>query len=169
MIYLISEKEIKTTILNENIDSNYLREAIMLAQEQDLEPILGSYLFRTICNLVENNAIKSEEYTDYKVLLDKYISTYLLYQVVSEIIVPIQFKIGNLGVATNSDTNLQSASKSQVEYLMQYYSDKAAVAADRLSRYLHANHNLFPEFYKKEKCNDLLPREESAYRCSINI
>ena len=169
MIYLISEKEIKTALANQNLDANYLSQAIVTAQETVLEPLIGSYLYRTICNMVNNNTIKDEENSNYKLLLDKYINPFLIMQVISDIIIPISYKIGNVGIVQTTDTNLQVPGKSEIDYLVQYYADKAAVAGQRLTKYLHANHNIYKEFCKKEHCNDLLPESEAGYRINLNI
>lgn len=167
MIYLVSETSIKDAILNNNIDGSFMRTSITLAQEQGLQSVIGSYLYRTICNMVNDDSINDN--TNYKKLLDEYITPYLIYQVVSDIIIPVTYKIGNLGTLKATDTNLVQPSKEEIDYLVQYYNNKASFCSDRLYNYLCTNYDLFPEFYKQEFSNDIIGYKKAAYKTNLNI
>lgn len=151
-VLLISEKTLKSeSYLNDNVDSCYVIPAITSAQMIGLQPILGTKLYNEIINQVKNNDIKSE----YKILLDDYIKYYLIYKTLSEIQIPISFKNRNSGaVQTNNEYEVNS-SIDEAFRLNGYYDNKSKFFANRLTDYLCANSNIYPEYRSTDSIADM--------------
>ena len=142
MIYLLSEKRLKTDLLNENVDSSLVLSAIQTAQDIYLRQTLGDKLYNTICEQVQNNNLNEP----YKTLLDEYIIIYLEYLAMAELCVPSSFKLGNIGVAQAYDANVNTQTIQNVKYLESYYKQKASTYENRLVTYIKKNINLYPEY-----------------------
>lgn len=162
-VLLISEKTLKTdSLINDNVDSSYIFPAIQVAQDQGLQSIIGTKLYKRICNDVENDSLTE----DYKTLLDEYITPYLEFQVMSDIQIPLSYKFRNLGMNQANDDHTYNPSMRDIQYLVNYYGDKAKFYSNRLYDFLVANCSKYTEFRKKDSCADLMPNKQS-YKTNI--
>lgn len=134
-VLLISEETLKTySLVNDNIDGKYLLPAIQTAQDIDLETLIGKALLDKLCKLVETGEIVNN--SKYRTLLDDYITPYLVWQVMSNLQLGINYKLSNSGVITNDDER-----KSRLEYknnqlLQAQYKHYADSYAIKLKDYL---------------------------------
>ena len=150
---LISARELKNanTLISNNVDDNYLSSTIITCQEVYLEQITGTALYHRLQELVYNqitnapDALNDAENTAYKVLLEDMIKPYLKARATVDVLYPITYKIRNMGVMKNSDTNLQPADMNDIKYLEKQYNTYTSEYEQRLSKYLCENKELFPE------------------------
>lgn len=162
-IYLIDEETIRTqTLLGENVDSAFIRMAIQYAQSIDLQEVIGTRLLKSILTQVEVEAWKSAEY---QTLTEQYIQPYLVMQVMSEIILPLQVKHRNAGNVLNNDTHYQSLSMNDVEKVREDYRHKAAFLAARVTDYIKANYEVFAS--EIEDMSQFVPMGKNETRCPI--
>lgn len=158
--FLISEDYIKSeSTLDNNVSGKYIQQAIKLAQDIALQEVIGTNLY----NYIQNNF---ESLTGlYEELLEQYIQPFLLYKVLSEIVIPITYKIGNFGLVTTNDEN-QSVSD-QVDKIKTYYDNKANTYKKRLQDYIVYNRNSFPELKEFKFPKDIYPNLYSSSNCNI--
>lgn len=165
-VYLISENEIKgASVLADNCDGTYLNSAIETAQLQHLMPLLGTQLYNRICNDITNGTLNE----DYKFLLDDYIQPFMIQQVLSDIIIPLSYKLRNAGTVQNSDDRMNQSSKSEIDYLQQFYADKAAFFANRLFDFLIQEKSTYKEFCTCKKYADMHSNLNAGYRTGIYL
>lgn len=132
-VLLISEDYLKSeSFLDDNVSGKYLLTAIKLAQDVELQSIVGTKLLQSIQKKVYDNEIDLDANSYYKDLLDNYIQPFLLYQVLSEIVIPISYKMSNFGVMQSSDEKDYAVDNKQVNSLRTYYQNKANVYKERL-------------------------------------
>lgn len=142
-VYFISEKELRSkTLINENVDAAYLNNAIITAQEVDLQQIIGTSLFNSLIAQIKAGQMKGPEYEK---LMDQYISPYLINDVMAAITLPLHYKLRNSGVVTNNDTHYQSATLNEVTYVEQHYINLATFHANRMKEYIIKNKEVFDE------------------------
>lgn len=164
-VYLISEKTLKeNSVINNNVDGMYLLPAIMDAQNMGLQPLIGTKLYRKLCDLVEDGSITGE--TDYKLLLDDYITPYLINKVTADIQIPLAYKVRNQGVVQQTSDNTYVPTLKDLQYVVQNYNNKADFYGNRLSDYLHANHSKYPEYCKTDSGADM-PSNSGSYKTGI--
>ena len=85
-VLLISEDYLKTeSFLDDNVSGKYLLTAIKMAQDIELQSIIGTNLLHSIQKKVFDNVIDLEDNKRYKDLLDNYIQPFLLYQVLQSL------------------------------------------------------------------------------------
>lgn len=164
-VFLISEATMKkNSVVNNNVDGMYLLPAIDFAQDAGLQPIIGTKLYNKLMNLVEDGSIIQA--TDYKYLLDEYITPYLVNKVTADIQIPLSFKLRNQGVVQQTDTNTYVPSMKDIQYVIQNYENKANFYSNRLSDYLRANRSKYPEYCSVDSCADM-PSNKDAYNTGI--
>lgn len=159
-VFLISEQTLKAdSLINDNTGSEFLQPAIELAQDIHLQELIGTKLLNKICALVEDDSITAN--TAYQTLLDSYITPYLEWMVTSLIQVPISVKTRNLGVVQTNDDRIYNLGLKDVQVLEQYYANKAAFYATRLTKFLKANTNIYPEYCSCDSCADFHSNKNS--------
>lgn len=164
-VFLVSEATMKkNSVVNNNVDGMYLLTAIEFAQDAGLQPIIGTKLYNKLMDLVENGSITGS--TDYKYLLDEYITPYLVNKVTADIQIPLSFKLRNQGVVQQTDANTYVPSMKDIQYVIQNYENKANFYSNRLSDYLRANRSKYTEYCSVDSCADM-PSNKDAYNTGI--
>lgn len=161
---LISEKVLKeNSLINQNVDTSFIYPAIQYAQDEGLQSIIGTCLYKRLCDMVESGEVEEP----YKYLLDEYIAPYLINKVTSNIQLPLAYKLRNQGVVQVNGERTYNTSLSDIQYLIQHYDNQAIFYANRLSSYLLDNKSVYPE-YKQCSCSDL-PANPTAYNTKIYL
>ena len=167
--FLISVKTLKTSgVINNNVDEMYLLPAIDYAQDAGLQPLIGTKLYNRLLDLVYTGYIETGENHDYRVLLEEYVTPYLLNKVTADVQLPLAFKFRNQGVVQQTSDNTYTPSLRDIQYLVQDYENKAAFYAKRLSDYLCANRTKYPEYCKVDSKADMHSNPE-AYKTNIYL
>lgn len=165
--YLVSEKTIKTnSIVNNNVDGMYLLPAIEYAQDNGLQSLIGTKLYNKLMDIVEDGSISGA--TDYKVLLDEYVTPYLINKVTADIQIPLSFKLRNQGVIQQTGDNTYVPSMKDTQYVIQHYQNQADFYGNRMSDYLRANRSKYPEYCSVDSCADM-PSNKGAYNTGIYL
>lgn len=146
-VYLISPETVKaTTNVNLNVTDDILSYAIRVSQDMHLSQIIGESLLNTLkqkAKLYLQMGAEIEE--PYYTLLYSYVIPFLASQSVVEVCIPISFKIRNIGVVKNSNTNAETQGIDDILRLKAYYEGISCDRANRITDYLSENVSLFPE------------------------
>lgn len=166
-VLLVSEQTLKTnSVINNNVDGMYILPAIEYAQDAGLQPLIGSKLYNKLMDLVETGDITGA--TNYKLLLDEYITPYLVNKVTADIQLPLSFKVRNQGIVQQTSENTYVPSLKDTQYIIQHYQNQADFYGNRMSDYLRANRSLYPEYCSKDSCADM-PSNPNAYNTGIYL
>ena len=145
-ILLISEDTLKTySHLNDNVWGKSLTPAIITAQDIYLQKFLGSCLYKKVLELVENGGIRNENYAMYKELLDSYITNFLIYQTLANLIPEISTKITNMGLVVSNDEHVQNVTQGERDLVMGQYQKYADAYCKMMQDFLKENRDSFPE------------------------
>ena len=139
---IITPEELKNTVLNANVDDEYINPAINEAEDIYLREILGDKLYNTVLNAVGGESIPEP----YLTLVNTYIKPYLTYMVQSLICIPVQYKIRNAGIVSQYDQGFTTSNVKDTAYLKEYYDSKAQFYGNRLTVYLQKNSDSFPDY-----------------------
>ena len=166
-ILLISEQTLKTeTILNDNVGSEFIRPSIEAAQDIYLQQLLGSYLIDKLYELIATNKINDNEFVSYKTLIDDYINNYLKYKVLAEITIPLAYKYRSSGVIQSTGDHYNNSTLRDATMVQNHYETRATFYAQRLTKYLNANVDLFPEYRSTRDQSDMKANPD-AYQTNI--
>ena len=142
MTNIITIDELKNSVLNANIDDEYIQPAIDEAQSIYLREILGDALLNAIINKINGNSLTGK----YLTLVNDYVKPYLSYMIQSIIVVPITYKIRNAGVIQQYDNGFTTTQMKDTQYLKDYYDGKAEFYGNRLTEWLRKNANDIVEY-----------------------
>lgn len=169
-VLLISESYIKSVSnISDNIANDYLLPSIKLAQDIDLESTIGTQLLQKLQKLVYDNDISNEENSMYKLLLDKYIQTYLAYATIQHLTQTVAYKLVNQGIVRTDDEKSYNVTSNEVDKVADYYSHIANTFKKRLQLFLIANYNEFPELLNWKSIADIRANLYSSAGCNVNL
>lgn len=157
---LIAPDDVKAiSMVNYNVSDDIIGNAIRTSQEIYLEEILGTDLYHKVQLLVYNSIvgeednIEKEENTFYATLLDEYIEPFLIAKTAVECLMPLTFKVRNLGVVKDNDTNINSISIEELKNVITYNETQVCTYATRLSRFLDVSKDFLTESGINYCCN----------------
>ena len=142
-VLFTSAKEIKQICgIGGNIDPDKIRPFIVLAQDQDLQKLLGTQLYSEMIRRARASTITGH----YQTLLNDWIKPFLAFKTTAKFI-----KVGGYSVANEGLTRHQPDSAIPLEFrevisLSEEYDNSADFYAGRLYEYLCVNQQSFPEF-----------------------
>ena len=137
--------------INLNVNDSDIGAAIRTAQNVYLKDSLGHEIVEHVQELVYNKIVGSGSSIDdevnvpYKVLLEEYLQPALVYRTAMELCTVETWKIRNMGVVKNTDTNVKDSSSPDVKYLQDYYGVLYNDALNRCEDYLCKNKGAFVE------------------------
>lgn len=146
-VLLINEALLKSEgFINDGTDGCYVLPSIVLAQEVGLQEIIGTKLLKKIKKLIKDGQMDDPANENYKTLLVDYIKDYLIWATMSEIQIPVSLKTTNSGVIQNWDDKKNAVDLKSIEYLVNYYKDRARFFGKLLADYLCTNASKYPEY-----------------------
>jgi len=132
-VLLISEQKIKSfTDVNENVYVSDLIPGIIATQDLDLQPLLGSKFYDGL----KARVLAGTQTVDETLLLDDYISPFLLNQSVWRILPNIKWKLMNKSVLSPSSETANSITLEEFQYLRNDQLNTATFYRERLRNYL---------------------------------
>ena len=143
---LCSPSNVKAaTSVNYNVEDGEVGVAIRRAQDVYLQPIIGTKMLRRLQTLIYNavqkqaDNINDPENENYAELLNDYVQPLLIAQALDTLYLQISFKVRNIGVSRDADTNISSASLSEIRHLQNVVRTDIAEYSTRVSRYLYVH------------------------------
>lgn len=175
-IYLMSETTMKKrSLITDPTLSIFIKPAIELAQKVGLRGIIGDCLLDKLKMLVSTKTVGGDgflinlpENVHYKDLLNDQITDYLVYQTMSEAIIPFRDKMRNAGIVNTVDNNYQQPDfKGEIIYVKNYWDDKAQYFGKILRDFVEEHLDWFPEYNACDECDNKNGKQENVYRCNI--
>lgn len=174
-VFLISSNTMKKRGLITDPTLEYIcKVAIETAQKIGLRGILGDCLIEKLQYLVSTKdpqtgelLINLEENHNYRVLLNNYITDYLVYKTMSEAVVPMRDKMRNAGVVNTIDNNYQQPAWEEITYVKRYWADAAEYFGNMLRQYVENHLDMYPEYNACDSCNNTNGKQQKIYNCGI--
>lgn len=139
------------TAVNYNVEDGEVGVAIRRAQDIYLQPIIGTKMLRKLQTLVYNAAqnlpdnINDKANEDYAELLNDYVQPLLIAQTLDTLYLQISFKVRNIGVSRDADTNISAAELGEIKHLQNVVRTDIAEYSTRVSRYMYVHKDAYPE------------------------
>jgi hypothetical protein len=153
---------IRNSILDGNVDTDKFIQFVKISQQINIQNYLGTELYNKFTTIIGNGDIDTNQYVNYKMLLNEYIQPMLIWYAQVDYIPFAAYQIKNGGVYKHSSENAETVSKTEVDYLV----EKARTYADWYSRrfidYMAFNQELFPE-YTSNINNDIYPSYDATF------
>ena len=149
---------VKNSIIDGNVDTDKFIQFISIAQDIEVHNYLGTDLYDRISADIIAGTLSG----DYLNLVNDYVQPMLIWWAQVNYIPYAAYQIKNGGVFKHTSENAESASRSEVDYLVQKARNTAEYYTRRFVEYMNFNSNLFPE-YNSNSDSDVYPDNDSLF------
>lgn len=149
----------RNSIIDGNVDINLFIQYIKIAQEIHIRNFLGTDLYNKISNDITSDSLTG----DYLTLVNTYIQPMLIHYAMVDYLPFAAFQIKQGGIYKHSSETAESASKTEVDYLVAKEREFAEYYTRRFIDYMSFNQNLFPE-YRSNSNDDIHPDKDSLFK-----
>lgn len=142
-VLLVTKDDLfKYTQLKGNLDIDNISPFIKVAQDIEIQSVLGTILYRKILTDVMNNTLAG----NYLTLTSTYIQPMLIHYAMADFVMFHGYEITNAGILKNNPENTITPDKSEIDSLTKRYRQIAETYRRRLVDYITLNVGLFPEY-----------------------
>tara|TARA_R110002153_G_scaffold173804_1_gene326670 strand:- start:570 stop:1082 length:513 start_codon:yes stop_codon:yes gene_type:complete len=154
---LISRTDlVKNTIVDGNVDTDKFIQFIRIAQEIHIQNYLGTSLLEKIQALIIAGTLTQAANPDYYNLVNDYIKDMLVHFAMVDYIPFASYQIQNKGVFKHTSENSETATKEELDFLIERHRSFAQFFTRRFLDYICNNSSKFPE-YNSGNQEDMYP------------
>ena len=150
---------VKNSIIDGNVDIDKYIQFIKIAQQIDIQNLLGTDLY----NKISADIVAGTLAGNYLSLVNTYVQPTLIWFAQMNYIPFAAYQIKNGGVFKHTSETAQNVDKNEVHYLVAKAREYANYYSTRLVDYLSFNDNLFPE-YNSNTNEDIDPDTDTTYK-----
>ena len=155
---------VKNSIIDGNVDTDKFIQFIKVAQQIDIQNLLGTDLYNKIGADIASGAAGGAGLSgNYLTLVNTFVQPTLIWFAQMNYIPFAAYQIKNGGVFKHSSETAQNVDKNEVDYLVAKAREYANYYSTRLVDYLSFNDNLFPE-YNSNTNEDIDPDTDTTYK-----
>jgi len=167
-VLLISETKLKAfTNINKNVDMDVLKAEVQIAQDIDLQTILGTKFYNHLLSQVSatGNTFNADETT----LVNDYIQPFLIQQAYFQAIPHLMYRSMNRGIVEGMMENATSVDIETMKYLRSLQKQRADFYMTRLQDYLliGRGQNKFPDYTSQSTIDGMIPDRTQKYNNGI--
>ena len=150
---------VKNSIIDGNTDTDKFIQFIKIAQQIDIQNLLGTDLY----NKISADIVAGSLAGNYLSLVNTYVQPTLIWFAQMNYIPFAAYQIKNGGVFKHTSETAQNVDKNEVDYLVAKAREYANYYSTRLVDYLSFNDNLFPE-YNSNTNEDIDPDTDTTFK-----
>jgi len=151
---------VRNSIIDGNVDTEKYIQFIKLAQEIHIQNYMGTKLYEGLTTAMPN--INDTDNARWKLLLDDYIVSMLIWFAQVDYIPFASYQIRNGGMFKHKSENADTVSKEEVDYLVEKARTNAEWYSRRFIDYMSFNQTLFPE-YTSNINDDIYPSYDATF------
>jgi hypothetical protein len=141
----------ENTVIGDSVDGTIIQPVVRLVQDKYIHPILSSSLYTELQDQINNNTLSG----DYLTLMTQYVVPCMSQYCIYELVPYLNYKFRAKGISRQTSDTSTPADLSELYYIRDNIRDTAQFYGDMLTKYLCANHNLFPEYNVVNTADDL--------------
>jgi hypothetical protein len=169
-VLLISEVKLKSfTNINKNVDMDVLKAEIQIAQDIDLQTILGTKFYNHLltCVTPSGNTFNADEL----ILVNDYIAPFLIQQAYFQAIPHIMYRSMNRAIVQGQMENAEPVNIETMKYLRGIQKQRSDFYMTRLQDYLliGRGQNKFPAYNTQSTIDGMIPDRTQKYQMGISL
>jgi hypothetical protein len=169
-VLLISEVKLKNfTNINKNVDMDVLKAEVQIAQDIDLQTILGTKFYNHLLSQVSatGNTFNADETT----LVNDYIQPFLVQTAYFQAIPHLMYRTMNRGIVEGTMESATSVNIDTMKYLRTIQKQRADFYMTRLQDYLliGRGQNKFPDYVSQSTIDGMIPNRAQKYNNGIYL
>ena len=146
---------VKNSIIDGNVDTDKFIQYVKISQEIHIRNYLGSKLYDKISEDIVNGTLSG----DYLTLVNDYIQPMLIHYAMTDFLPFAAYQVKSGGIFKHSSENSETASKDEVDYLVQKEREFAEYYTRRFVDYICFDSSKFPE-YTNNSDSDIYPDKD---------
>jgi len=167
-VLFVSPARVKRdTALGSTVDEDLVNPYIMISQEREIHPALGTKLYDRIQSIISLQQIDNPANANYRALLIDYIIPCLAQFTLVELSYVMRLRWSNNSVVQVDSDSGSAASTADIKMAMERTTSIAMFYRERLIEYLSNNTSLFPE-YNTNQGADLQPTDRNYFQ-GLNV
>ena len=151
---------IRNSIMDGNVDTDKFIQFIKIAQEIDVQQIMGTKLYDGLTTAIPD--IDNPTNARWKTLLDDYIVSMLIWYAQSNYMPFAAYQIKNGGVFKHTSENAQSVDKNEIDFLVEKARTNAEWYSRRFIDFMSFNQTTYPE-YTSNINDDIYPSNDATF------
>ena len=151
---------IRNSIMDGNIDTDKFIQFIKIAQEIDVQQIMGTKMYDGLTAAIPNIDLPAN--ARWKTVLDDYIAPMLIWYAQSNYMPFAAYQIKNGGVFKHTSENAQSVDKNEIDFLVEKARTNAEWYSRRFIDFMGFNQTTYPE-YTSNVNDDIYPSNDSTF------
>lgn len=158
-LLITREDIVKKTALNGNVDTDLFIQFAQIAQDVEIQRYLGTDLLVKIQSLITAGTLDDAGNAAYKSLLITYVKPMLIHWAMVNYLPFAAYTIANKGVFKHGSENSETASKEEVDFLVEKERTIAQGYTQRFIDYMCFNQSSYPE-YNSNSNSDVYPDKD---------
>ena len=151
---------IRNSIMDGNIDTDKFIQFIKIAQEIDVQQLMGTKMYDDLTAAIPN--IDQPANARWKTVLNDYIVPMLIWYAQSNYMPFAAYQIKNGGVFKHTSENAQSVDKNEIDFLVEKARTNAEWYSRRFIDFMAFNQTTYPE-YTNNVNDDIYPSNDSTF------
>ncbi len=151
---------IRNSIMDGNVDTDKFIQFIKIAQEIDVQQIMGTKMYDGLTTAIPNIDLPAN--ARWKTVLDDYIAPMLIWYAQSNYMPFAAYQIKNGGVFKHTSENAQSVDKNEIDFLVEKARTNAEWYSRRFIDFMSFNQTTYPE-YTSNVNDDLYPSNDATF------
>ena len=151
---------IRNSIMDGNVDTDKFIQFIKIAQEIDVQQIMGTKMYDGLTTAIPNIDLPAN--ARWKTVLDDYIAPMLIWYAQSNYMPFAAYQIKNGGVFKHTSENAQSVDKNEIDFLVEKARTNAEWYSRRFIDFMSFNQSTYPE-YTNNVNDDIYPSYEATF------
>jgi len=168
-VLLISEVKLKSyTNINKNVDMDVLKAEIQIAQDIDLQTILGTKFYKQLLAQVLADGTNTFN-ADELVLVNEYIQPYLVQTAYFNAMPQIMYRTVNRGIQQGNSESASTVEPEVFKYLRSIQKQRADFYSQRLIDFLllGRGQNKYPAYLNTSTLDGMIPDRNQKYNNGI--
>lgn len=157
-LFIKRQDLVRNSILDGNVDTDKFIQFIKIAQEIHVRNYLGTDLY----NKISADIVAGTLSGDYLELVNDFIQPMLIHYAMVDYLPFAAYQVKNGGVFKHSSENAETATKDEIDFLVQKERDIAEYYTRRFVDYMSFNQESFPEYYTNSN-DDIHPDTNATF------
>lgn len=158
------------SVVHDNVDPKLIYPDIKYAQDEYIEPVLGTALFNKMQQIIGDGTIAT--LPDYKLLMDKYIVDAMIYYVMSMLPLNTSYQFWNKGMIRKQSADVELPSMSDMVEVSNNYKSRAERYANRMKLFLldqSSRLGKYPEYVQPGSTVDTIVPHHKQFTSSVYL
>ena len=158
VLFVTKEDVVRMTDLNGNTDVDRFLSKVKIAQDLDVQILLGTRLFERIKTDILNDTLADP----YLYLLEEKIKPIVIHYSMVQYLPSAPYVVGNKGVYKRTSENGQVVDANELIKMIENERSVAEAYAQRFIDYMSFNQNLYPEYFQNTN-DDMYPTRRNYF------